>query len=120
MHIAELIIIVCLQIGTTLNICLVRFKDPGIIPKGDTVQPEESNELQDKVSLNPRIYTYRYCYTCKIMRAPKASHCCKSFLYKASTVITALNILIIIVFGCPLVLEKEIDIILFCFLFLPQ
>lgn len=62
------------------------FVEPGIIPKEHKDYQANDDEIQtitenqkDKENQNnnktPKIYTKRYCKTCKIMRPPKASHC---------------------------------------------
>lgn len=72
------------------QMCMCFFVEPGIIPKQHKDYQANDDEIQtltDKDNNNtsnrdiiknnktPKIYTKRYCKTCKIMKPSKASHC---------------------------------------------
>ena len=50
---------------TWTSLFLCQFTDPGIIPRG------HEEPLGNKTDF----YSARFCYTCNIMRPPKATHC---------------------------------------------
>lgn len=57
-----------------LLICIC--SDPGALKTGSLELTEVEQQKQEEEAKNKvRIYTQRYCKTCKIMRPPKASHC---------------------------------------------
>merc|ERR1711937_949692 len=89
-----LVLIVCIGLYVFVVLMLLRtsFSDPGIIPRATVAQGAqiEAQLLQEQHSdsngyrqpprfseteINGTIIKQKYCYTCKIFRPPRASHC---------------------------------------------
>lgn len=78
-HISAIYVI---RLGFMLSILLHFMNyitEPGIIPKSDGNCDEISEktivDISNKVDSMPRIYTQRYCKTCKIVKNKCTSHC---------------------------------------------